>query len=68
MQPLQKATVNTPLDRHLDDHALTAHTYLSVGLMLHNVNLATYVANSHMKATPTITPQGSMVWSSHIHT
>ena len=54
MPPLQKTTVNTLLDRRLDDHALTAHTYMSVGAMLHNINLATYVAPSHMKATSTI--------------
>jgi len=68
MQPLQKTTANTPLDRRLDDHALTAHTYQSVGVTLDNLNLATYVANSHMKATSTISPQGSVVRSSHIHT
>ena len=55
------------LDRRFDDHALTAHTYQSVGAMLHNLNLATYVDNSHMKATSTIRPQGSIVRSSHIH-
>ena len=43
MQPLEKITANTPLDRRLDDHALTAHTYLSVGATLHNLNLATYL-------------------------
>jgi len=56
MQPLQKTTVNTSLDRRLHDHALTAHTYLSIGATLHNLNLVTYVANLHMKATPTIRP------------
>jgi len=68
MQPLQKTTAKTPLDRRLDDHALTAHTYQGVGATLHNLNLATYVATSHMKATSTIRPQGSIVRSSHIHT
>jgi len=68
MQPLQKTTANTHLDRGLDDHALTAPTYLSVGATLHNLNLARYMANSHMMATSTIRPQGSIVQSSHIHT
>jgi len=40
----------------LDGHALTAHTYQGVGATLHNLNLATYVANSHMKATSTTRP------------
>jgi len=44
------------LDRRLDDHALIAHPYVNVGATLHNLNLATYVANSHMKATSTIRP------------
>jgi hypothetical protein len=46
---------SSPLDRGLDGHALTTHTYLSVGATLHKSKLATYMAISYMKATSNLT-------------